>query len=87
MQLTICKNCKHHHVHRRDTASALIWYNQLCLASPRPVKTDLVTGEECPYGVNDLGTEWVGNMKEMFDRYHVCRDINKDGQCVLYEEK
>lgn len=80
MSKNICKNCKHLRS-REDGPRAGIWYNLTCGAVTREKDTDFVTGEEGYKATNSLGGAYITN-----DRHPYARDINPDGECILFEE-
>ena len=71
----ICAKCKHH------CFTSDIWYDQYCHAVERERGIDPVNGKKCFVFVNDLGCKCFTD-----DRYPYCRDINPEGECLLYEE-
>lgn len=73
--MNICKNCKHF------IYNGPIWYDQYCRKATIAVTIHPQTGEPTYRGINDLGGTYYSDRP-----YHYARDINKEGDCRLYEE-
>lgn len=81
--MKICKDCKHFRVKDDLRPGAeKIWYNQHCVAVERERGIDPQWGEPCFIATNSLGEKYFTNRQ-----YPYAREINPDGECILYEGK
>ena len=79
MTFAICKQCEHFHNKEYRSVRSDVWYNHLCLASPRPEVIDPYDGELKPCATNDIGRPIFTQ-----DEFHFCRDINPAGLCSKF---
>ncbi len=78
--MNICIKCSH--CSREDPTGP--WYNYHCKEPSRRrlQVVDPVTGRPSYATTNDLGLTFYGA-----EEFPVCRDVNKEGECVLWEKR